>query len=465
MEDSIAIALDLGTTSIKGGVLRNDGVLDPVFIELAPVVVQTGDRFESNALEYLQLCQKILTQIIGTTSTRLPLGLSLQRSSFVIWDSTSGNPVSPLISWQDSRAESLCRTLKSKIDQIQRKTGLRLTPYFFAPKLSHVLKENPQWTSGLEQGVLLVGTLDSFIIWHWTEPRIHQTDLSMAARTLLVEIECHHWSPELAELFSVSTEYLPSISYSEGFDIPLRQGINLKSSVADQSAAMIALAHDHDRTALVNLGTGGFVCTWLNEVDRSSRHQGYQTTLVYQDSNLTTYYALEGTINSIGPALSKYAWLNFTLCEDQSLSDIYSISEPSGLGAPFYRDDIKMQFSKSISHLDDPQIAQLVLQGVVFRVKQILDDFTRICGVDTIYLAGGWSRLPALQQSIAQLCGESIYLLEEKESSLLGAAQLASPKKTFPPVKRNLLERPKGHEFLTDKYNRWRRWLDQLLCV
>lgn len=465
MEDSLAIALDLGTTSIKGAVLGARGHLEPVYVEPAPIVVQTGNRFESDAFEYLAVCSDMLSRCLEASQGTPPLGLSNQRSSFVIWQKSSGRPVTPLISWQDSRAELMCRSLTIDRHYLRESTGLWLTPYFFAPKVAHVLAEQPDWNAGLEQGELLIGTLDSFLIWHWTEGKAYRTDLSMAARTLLVDLAPQYWSTDLARCFGISVDYLPAIGPSQDIGLPLIQGICLQASVADQSAAVLAATPGRGGEVLVNLGTGGFVCCFIDENFDMEKLGGYQKTLVYQDAELKSYFAVEGTINSIGRALKTFTCQNLSISKQKVLKDYYCVPEPSGLGAPFFREDIKLCFSQSVENLSSEQISGLIIEGVIFRVKQILDDLYDICGIKRVFLAGGWSRLPALQQGIAQCSPVDVHLLQETECSLLGAALLALGKPDMSRTGAVHLKKTEEVEFLNSKYIGWRNWLDQLLAL
>ena len=461
MADSLAIALDLGTTSIKGAILNAEFELEPVFRKRAPDVSQKGSRFESDAAEYLDICQGLLSRCLAKAKGNPPLGLSVQRSSFVIWCKSSGEPETPLISWQDSRAEAMCRSRKFDKDTLREKTGLWLTPYFFAPKVGHVLSERSDLRAGLEQGELLIGTLDTFLIWHWSREKILRTDFSMAARTSLLELSQRNWSEDLGRLFGFSTDFLPAIGQSEQIGVDLKQGPKIQASIGDQSAALLGATPRRIGDVLVNLGTGGFVCCWIDQDHRVEKLEGYQKTLVYQDADFTNHYALEGTLNSIGRALRMYSCQKCLLSEHLDLKDYYCVAEPSGLGAPFFREDIKLRFSRSVTHLSSRQQSVLIVEAIIFRIKQILDDFDRICGINRVFLAGGWSRTLALQQGIAQCSPVDVHLLRDPECSLAGAAQLAAGKPGF--SKSIRLEKTQESEYLRSKYLGWREWLEELL--
>ena len=285
------IALDLGTTSIKAGVLDRHGALRHIVAYPAPEINASGGCYESDALAYAAIADRALNECVAhefaamageckSPGLHSSLGLCSQRSSFLIWERDSGNPLTPLISWQDNRGAASCEALRAHEEVIRDLTGLPLTPYYFAPKLRAVLQGNPGWRSRLERGELLAGTLDTFLIWRWTAGKYFITDASMAARTQLMDVRRQRWSPQLCELFGVPSSVLPEIKPSAGLNLRLDNGLMLQASVGDQSAALFASASEDPAEALVNLGTGCFVVRYLP--DDQSALDGYLCTLVYQ---------------------------------------------------------------------------------------------------------------------------------------------------------------------------------------
>lgn len=454
-----AIALDLGTTSIKAGLLDSDGVLGSIIAQPAPELSINDGRYESDALAYAETAERVLSNCLDQTRGSPPLGLCSQRSSFLIWECASGRPLTPLISWQDNRGTASCEALQNSGKLIRDFTGLHLTPYYFAPKLRVVLQEHPEWRGPLERRELLVGTLDSFLIWRWTNGKHHVTDASMAARTLLMDIRRHQWSPVLCELFGIPGSMLPRIKPSSGLNLPLNQGLTLQASLGDQSAALLASVGDSRSTVLVNLGTGGFVVRYLAE---DVAPEGYLHTLIYQGGDLKTHIAIEGTLNSLAAALAPYP-IGECRIEDLAANDILCITEPGGLGAPYFHSDPCIHFSEPIEHLAPHQIACLLLEGIVFRVARILEDFDCASTIEHIYLTGGLSELISLQQGIAQCAPCAVYRLPQKDSSLQGAALLASG---ILPTSHREAEKIKiirNDQALTEKYRLWKQWFDGVL--
>ncbi|MES1982151.1 MAG: FGGY family carbohydrate kinase [Pseudomonadota bacterium] len=455
-----AIALDLGSTSIKAGLLDPGGQLRNIVASPAPPVSVDGDRCESDALAYAVIADQVLHDCHAQTGGLPHFGMCSQRSSFLIWERASGQPLTPLISWQDHRGASSCAALHAQENLIRELTGLRLTPYFFAPKLQVLLQEHLEWRAKLESGELLAGTLDTFLIWRWTAGVHHVTDVSMAARTLLLDIQQRQWSPRLCDLFDIPMGILPRILPSAGINLRLDNQLTLQSSLGDQSAALYASVGDRYADVLINLGTGGFAIRNLPQAIAAP--DGYLRTLILQDSQLRFHLGCEGTLNSIAAALAPYSLAE---CRSEELAsvDVFCIAEPSGIGAPYFRTEFGLHFSGPVDHLPPRLIATLLLEGIIFRIARILEDFNRASAIERAYLSGGLSEVSCLQQGLALCVPFDVYRLQQRESSLQGAALLASG---MSPNASNLAEKITVlHHIpaLVQKYQRWKKWFDALL--
>ena len=456
-----AIALDLGTTSIKGGLLNRDGELGNITAIQAPQINVDGAHYESDALAYADSAEKVLSECIAMAGDCKSLGLCSQRSSFLIWEQATGQPLTPLISWQDTRGDASCKDLHAHEDTVRDLAGLPLTPYYFAPKLRVLFLDNPGWKSRLERGDLRVGTLDTFLIWRWTGGRHFVTDASMAARTLLMDIHKQRWSPQLCALFGIPARILPEVISSAGMNISLNNALILQASVGDQSAALFASVNEDKAEALANLGTGCFIVRYLS--DGKAASNGYLQTLVYQDSARKVHFAIEGTLNSIAAALAPYP-VDKCSVDDLGKDDIFCIAEPSGVGAPYFRGDIGIRSSLSVDHLTQRRIAALLLEAVIFRVARILEDFHRDNAIERVYLSGGLSELSCIQQGIALCVPFAVYHLQQIEASLQGTALLAAGMTPAYRREGTRVAISRNSTALFEKYKGWKGWLDDLLA-
>ncbi|MEO8332401.1 MAG: FGGY family carbohydrate kinase [Gallionella sp.] len=460
-----AIAIDTGTTSIKACLLDQDGELKHIVTRSAPEITVSGGRYESDALAYAETTEQVLNECVAHAGDCRVLGLCSQRSSFLVWEKSSGKPLTPLISWQDNRGMASCEALRAHEKSIRNFTGLPLTPYYFGPKLRILLLDNPGWLARLESSELLVGTLDTFLIWRWSGGKHHVTDASMAARTLLMDIRLQQWSPALCDLFDIPLHILPQIMSSAAMDLRLDNGLFLTASVGDQSAALYASVREVQAEALANLGTGCFVVRYLPERDvalEKAASYGYLKTLVYQDDRHLPHLAIEGTLNSIAVALAPYP-VDECRPEDLAQDGMFCLAEPSGIGAPYFRGDIGIRFSHPVDHLPQRRIAVLLLEAVIFRVARILEDFHSESPIERVYLSGGLSELTCLQQGIARCVPFDVYRLRQSESSLQGAALLAAGMEQACCRESKKISISDDAPALAEKYRRWKEWLDVLL--
>jgi len=243
--------------------------------------------------------------------------------------------------------------------------------------------------------------------------------------------------------------------------LQLENGLVLQASMADQSAALVASIAAEQPEGLVNLGTGGFVIRYLPHGRKAP--DGYLRTLVWQDSAGRAHFASEGTLNSIAAALAPYA-VDACRAEDLARDDIFCLTEPSGLGAPYFRESLGLSFSAPVDRLPAQHVAALLLEGIIFRVARILEDLHREFGIERVYLSGGLSGLPCLQQGIARCVPfAATYRLTQPDTSLTGAARLAAGVSLAGGKRAERVDISRRVPGLPEKYARWKVWLDGLL--
>ena len=456
------IVIDLGSTAIKAATVTDNHQLDNIFSLPAPTIIIDQGLYTSDANSYLAILEQLLQKCLQFSQTQPDLGLCYQRSSFLLWESHTGLPVTPLISWQDNRGEASCNDLQAHDSKIRELTGLPLTGYYFAPKVRAMLQQQPELLRGLVNKQLRIGTLDSFIIWHWTAGKHYLTDTSMAARTLLMDINSGFWSKTLSDIFNIPLQVLAEIYPSNGFNLQLNNGAVLRTSIADQSAALLASIANDGSEVLVNLGTGGFVIRYKPEYSHTDS-SNYLNTLVYKDSDKNQYMAVEGTLNSITAALRPYPFEDCKIEDLAEIKDIYCLAEPSGIGAPFFRADIGLEFSQATDNLTRQQIAALLLEGIIFRVTLILEDYQQLTEISSVYLSGGLSVFSCIQQGIALCSPAPVFKLLQQHSGLMGVVILtnnlapAFGRQSAPVLLAN------KHLALIEKYQRWKHWFSKRL--
>lgn len=458
---ALSVALDLGSTRIKAARLSADGTLSSAVSVAAPPLGGAGELREGDASAYLQAAESALARAREGLSDDVPLGIASQRSSFLLWDAETGRPATPLVSWQDRRAAAWCARHRDAAAWIAERTGLVLSPHYAGPKLATMRGADADLTRAMDDGRLLFGTLDAWLVWNWSGSRVHRTDATMAARTQLFDVETGDWSAELLRFFGVPAAVLPRVEPTVGRPASLGAHGVLSASVADQAAGLHAAAGEDERTALVNFGTGAFVLRPTR--DARFRPRGYLLGPVLARADAPVLRALEGTINGGAAGLRGAAPSESPLTEMDPDPHAFCVPDHSGVGAPHWRADIPFTLSEAAAALPPEGRRRVVLEGLLFRVAEILRDLFPGEPPARVILAGGLANERFLPAGLAALLGRPVSVLGEPEATLLGAARLAaglhhaadSTLRTVPPG-------PWG-AYLREKLPRWTEWVRTVL--
>jgi len=474
-----ALALDLGTTRIKAAHLTEKGKLIQIIGIDAPALTGKELIREGDALAYTDVAIRLLQKSLNGLPKDIPIGTASQRSSFLLWEKDSGKPVTPLISWQDRRANDWCIKHQNKFFDLESYTGLLLSPHYVGPKLAYIFSQHPDLKKAANIGKLLFGTLDTFLIWQLTNGKYHQTDLSMAARTLMADPRKGEWSEPLLKFFDIPSLILPEIVPTFGRRIPLNTGGILTASVADQAAGVFSIIDRYSNAVLVNLGTGGFV---IYPIGSEMKHiSGYLCGPILNDPNQQKIYALEGTINGIADALSQQTPEPVILTEADYAPESFCLPDTSGAGSPFWRADIPFSISSGAGNLTPENLKRVVIEGIIFRINQILQDILihnpafeavlcrgkPLC-LPRIILSGGLSAENFISHGLASCTGFHVMKLKEQETTLTGAAMLAiqlnADKQEI--VNADYIQvqiNGKEGEYLKEKFLKWKIWLNKIM--
>jgi glycerol kinase len=370
-----------------------------------------------------------------------------------------------MISWQDRRAADWCARHRDLDSIIARHSGLLLSPHYLGPKLASILEDpddGPELTARLRDGRACIGTLDSWLIWHWSLPHQHQSDLTMAARTALADIESSDWSTELCDLFGIPRQALPGIRPTNDQQLELRNGLRLTTCIADQAAGAGAVLAPDDNVALVNFGTGAFVL--YPHADARLRRPGYLTAPVLLPGSGSPWFVLEGTINGGGPALDRFHEGPTELPIEDDCPEGFAIPDLTGIGAPHWREDIGLTLSPAAQSAAAQIKRRIVLEGLLFRVLEILIDVNDGQPPERVLISGGVVRDPGVALGLAQLLGRPVGQLAERETTLLGAARLAAGWSAYSSPEVREITATRAGAYLPAKYRRWRTWFAQVLA-
>ena len=443
---SYLLALDQGTSSSRSIVFKSSGeIVATAQQEFRQIFPQPGwVEHDPQQIWSSQLatCRQVLAQANIRADEVAALGITNQRETTIVWERSSGKPIFNAIVWQDRRTENLCEQLRSAglADQVQRKTGLVLDPYFSGTKLRWILDNVPGARAQAERGELAFGTVDSWLAWNLTGGRLHVTDVSNASRTMLWNIHQGCWDEDLLTWLDIPRGILPEVCpssyvYGETDADALGASVMIGSLAGDQQAALFGQACFHPGMAKNTYGTGCFMLLNTGDVCATSSN-GLISTAACQ-IGARKQYALEGSV-FIGGAVVQ--WLRDGLQAIEHSADIEALATsvpdsggvvfvPSftGLGAPYWMPSAKgaivgLSRGSTVAH-----IARAALESIAFQSTALLQAMTRdaVAPITELRVDGGASANNLLLQFQADLLGIPVIRPKVTETTALGAAYLA----------------------------------------
>jgi glycerol kinase len=460
---SIVLAVDQGSSSSRCVAL--DRALRPLGLASRPVasafprpgwVEHDADELLGSVLGAVA---GAIAQAGATWADVAGIGLAAQTETFVVWERGSGRPVYPAISWRDGRAAGRCGELRraGHEPEVRERTGLPLQPAFSAAKLSWLLGTVPGARRRAAAGELLFGDVNSWLTWNLSGGRVHATEPSMAARTMLFNLAASAWDPALLDLFGIPAAMLPSVTGTAGrlaVTDPRACGGRavIGASVGDQQAALYGQRCWSEGMAKLTLGTGAFLwchagpapparvpagvvasCAWQLEGGRAGRggRPGQQTA-----------YALEGFVPNAGGITT---WLRqlgiltdggWPVIRDGAISDaarrgpaggMWCVPALFGLGTPRWDAAPRADLTGLSAATTAADVAEAALLGVAYQIADAIDAVGQgIAGsLRTVRVDGGMSRNDSLLQAIADLTGTTLERPVADEVTALGAGALA----------------------------------------
>jgi glycerol kinase len=455
----LTLILDQGSHASRIAIFSADGSI----LQIASQNITTqheGTHYEQDATEILDSFHALFQQIKPMYIPYINnCGLCTQRSSIITWHKTSGQPLSPALSWRDLRSEDFIESIDCDDEFIRNTTGLPLSAHYSAGKMNWLLSHNNSVAQALQDEQLCIAPLASFLLFHLLQEQPYVIDHSNAQRTQLFDIEKLEWSAELLKLFEIPHNCLPQLSPVISYYGHLKAlNIPISCVCGDQNAALHAYPPLADGVALINIGTGAFILSTSDEKHRPRRLLRSIARSQQIEHQKIINYITEGTVNGAGAALS---WKEQTYPDDQLfkllpkwLSDIKSpplfINTVAGLGSPWWHSAGKPSFIayKSAHTAAEEYVA--IIESIIFLTFYNLQQLSQ--PTHTLLLSGGLSKLDGLCQKLADLSTAKIFRYSECESSARGCAWLSRQllnnnldwlplpvEKTFSPTKNDLL--------------------------
>ena len=444
------LAIDQGTTSTRAILFDQDmqvaGVAQQEFTQHFPSAGWVEHDPEEIWQTTLAVCRQVMADQGVEAAAVAAIGITNQRETTVVWDKATGQAIHNAIVWQDRRTADYCASLKDAGHEamIREKTGLLLDPYFSGTKLRWILQNLPGAQERAEQGELLFGTIDSFLIWRLTGGASHATDATNAARTLMYDIRSGAWSAEICDLLSVPMGMLPEVRDSAAefgtTDADLLGGaIPILGVAGDQQAATVGQACFEPGMMKSTYGTGCFAL--LNTGDQPVTSQNRMlTTIAYQLDGKPTY-ALEGSIFIAGAAVQ---WLRDGLGVIQTAGesgelakgadpeqDVILVPAFTGLGAPYWDPNCRGGVFGLTRNSGPAEFARAALQSVGYQTRDLWEAMRADWGQETqvtLRVDGGMTASDWTMQSLSDLLGAPVDRPVMAETTALGAAWLAGMK-------------------------------------
>lgn len=453
------LSLDQGTTSSRSILFDSKGNAvavsqrefsqifpKPGWVEHDPIEIWNSQLY--TAKEVIKKLGISAAQIAG-------IGITNQRETTVVWDKKTGQPIHNAIVWQDRRTAFICDELKMNGHEkyIRENTGLVVDAYFSGSKLKWILDNIKNARKRAENGELLFGTIDTWLLWNLTGGAVHATDYSNASRTMMFNIKKLQWDKKMLNLLDVPQIMLPKVMDSSKF-----YGLTVSSFfdekqlpvcgiAGDQQAALFGQACFNEGMAKNTYGTGCFLLMNTGEKPVKSK-QGLITTIAW-GINGKVEYALEGSVFIAGAAIQ---WLRdgLKIIDSAQESEYYAKSVESsegviavpaftGLGAPYWDMYARGAIFGLTRGTTKSHLVRATLESLAFQTRDVLNAMEKDAGVKlkSLRVDGGASKNNFLMQFQSDVLGTSVDRPQTTETTALGAAYLAGLAVGF--FKKNML--------------------------
>jgi glycerol kinase len=450
MADYIA-AIDQGTTSTRCMIFDQAGAVVSVDQMEHEQVLPRAGWVEHDPIEVWNNTREVIGGALAranlSSSHISALGITNQRETAVVWERSTGKPVYNAIVWQDTRTQKICDELAAQgggADRYKDTVGLPLATYFSGPKVRWILDNVEGARERAENGELLFGNMDTWVIWNLTggadNEGVHVTDVTNASRTMLMDLDSLSWDEGIAADMGIPASMLPEIRSSSEVYGECRpgvlRGVPVAGILGDQQAATFGQVCYEVGTAKNTYGTGNFML--LNTGEEKVRSEnGLLTTVCYKLGEQATVYALEGSIAVTG---SLVQWLrdNLGLIRDASeIEDLaksvddnggaYFVPAFSGLFAPYWRSDARGALVGLTRFVNKGHIARAVLEATAYQTREVLDAMNADSGVSLkeLKVDGGMVVNDLLMQFQADVLDVDVVRPEVAETTALGAAYVA----------------------------------------
>lgn len=439
------LALDQGTTSSRAILFDINGTIAAVAQKEFTQIFPQAGWVEHDAMEIWVSQATVAKEVmlkLGIQSQQVAaIGITNQRETTVVWNRSTGMPVSNAIVWQDRRTAAYCDELRKagKADMIKQKTGLVVDAYFSGTKLKWILDHVEGARELAEKGELAFGTIDSWLLWKLTEGKVHATDVSNASRTMLFNLETLQWDEELLTLMNIPSSLLPKVcSNSEVYGFAQALGmpdVPVAGMAGDQQSALFGQMCIREGMVKNTYGTGCFML--MNTGTKAVQSKNNLLTTIAWQIKGETHYALEGSVFIAGAAVQ---WLRDGLKIIRQSADVQPLAASvedtdgvvvvpafSGLGAPHWNPYARGTIFGITRGTTDAHIARATLESIAYQTVDVLKAMESDAGLPIAELRvdGGATVNDLMMQFQSDILPVKVLRPEIIETTALGAAYLA----------------------------------------
>lgn len=439
------LALDQGTTSSRALIFDGESRIVAVGQKEHEQIYPRSGWVEHNPLEIWKTqCETAVEALHKANLTNQDIaavGITNQRETTVVWNRKTGEPVCNAIVWQDRRTSAFCDRIRAVYGElIRRKTGLETDAYFSASKINWILENVPNAREQAENGELLFGTIDTWLVWKLTNGEKHLTDVSNASRTMLFDIKDLDWDKELLKIFDIPRGILPKVRssseiYGEVSALEELKNIPIAGIAGDQQAALFGQMCFEKGLAKNTYGTGCFMLQNVG-IESVESENKLLTTVAWQIAGVTEY-ALEGSV-FVGGAVVQ--WLRDLLGIIENSGDVEALANSvadnggvffvpafAGLGAPHWNQDARGLIVGLTGGTGKAHIARAAVESICYQTAELLEAMRADSSVELkeLRVDGGATVNDSLLQFQADVLQIPVIRSRITETTALGAAYLA----------------------------------------
>ena len=440
------LAIDAGTTSSRAVLFDKKGAQIAISQFEFTQIFPKESWVEHDPIEIWNTQLKAIKEVVKLAKIGFDeidsIGITNQRETTVIWNKNTGKPVYNAIVWQDRRTASICDQIHNdgKSEIFYNKTGLLLDAYFSGTKIKWILDSDKKIRQQAQNGELLFGTVDTWLIWNLTSRKVHATDCTNASRTLLFNIHELKWDKELISILNIPEKILPKV-YNSSEKIALTdpsligESIPICGVAGDQQAALFGQMCIHPGDVKNTYGTGCFCM--MNTGSKAVKSNNRMLTTIGWKIGNDTVYALEGSVFIAGAIVQ---WLRDQLNIIKNASEIEElaksvqdnggvtfISALAGLGAPYWNPNATGAIMGITRGTQKGHIARAALEAIALRSREIIIEMQKDSGTkfDKLKVDGGASNNNLLMQIQSNLLGTEVIRPKITETTALGVAFFA----------------------------------------